>query len=717
MHVVNFSLRLYRFIKRHVNSFILFIKHSLNSTFSNLGSELVSMPFDFSLLTNPPHEVINLYHQHFFDILGSGWTQVKHKKKYSGFEGNNYSNKLEQKFSFFNKTENKINHSNRDHSEKLNKKLDKNYIPIDWQVDIKSGYRWSESTHYKFIRFGNFAGVDIKLPWELARMHHLVHLASDYSKNPKLNKKNKIEFQNQVIDFIANNPPCFGVNWVCTMDVAIRISNILLAYDIFKSSKCDFSNDFNTIIANSTYDHGKHIINNLEWYDGNRGNHYFSNIIGLLFCSSHLKITETSHAWFIFGVSELINEIDFQFHSDGSNFEGSTLYHRLVTEFAIWGTVLVLDNVNVFLRKYPNNKILKNIYKKNKRTENFSIFKNNSFVFLKRYFDKLKKTLCFLEDIMLYDGSIPQIGDNDSGRLFKLNPAYTKSNLIDFKKSYINLKYYDDLNDNIFYFLENHLQVDSFLKTSNSLLYQSLCRICNKNNLKILNKEYIHIKSLFKTKSCKKFDTIKSNTNIKILSEQKIRKYLEGINSIKTKKVITNYFSLTEVDYKAKLEIIKYESFGVYIYKSKNLYLLIRSKNHKVFPFSSGHYHQDQLSLELHVNRAPVIIDPGTYVYTSSPKKRNLYRSENAHFSPLINNEQYNTTNIFKLNEIYSSNVSHFSEYGFHGSVEFQNNLYERIILLKSNVIEVIDIVPNNSINKVQVKLPVSPGYGILKNI
>ena len=188
---------------------------------------------------------------------------------------------------------------------------------------------------------------------------------------------------------------------------------------------CNSTN--NKIIANTTYDHGEHIINNLEWYKGVRGNHYFSNIIGLLFCSTHLKVTETSHAWFVFGVSELINELDFQFHQDGSNFEGSTLYHRLVTEFAVWGTVLGLDNQKL-LTKYPNNKILQNIYEKNKRIKNHSILED-SFVFPVKYFEKLKRALCFLEEIMLYDGSIPQIGDNDSGRLFKLNPVYTKENL------------------------------------------------------------------------------------------------------------------------------------------------------------------------------------------------------------------------------------------------------------------------------------------------
>ena len=51
------------------------------------------------------------------------------------------------------------------------------YEPIDWQVDFKSGYRWSEKTYYKFIKYGHKLGVDIKVPWELSRMQYLIQLA------------------------------------------------------------------------------------------------------------------------------------------------------------------------------------------------------------------------------------------------------------------------------------------------------------------------------------------------------------------------------------------------------------------------------------------------------------------------------------------------------------------------------------------------------------
>ena len=51
------------------------------------------------------------------------------------------------------------------------------YEPIDWQLDFKSGYRWSDWTWYRVIRCGNIRGADVKVPWELGRLQHLPQLA------------------------------------------------------------------------------------------------------------------------------------------------------------------------------------------------------------------------------------------------------------------------------------------------------------------------------------------------------------------------------------------------------------------------------------------------------------------------------------------------------------------------------------------------------------
>ena len=76
-------------------------------------------------------------------------------------------------------------------------------------------------------------------------MQHLPQLAIFY-KNTN-DDKFRIEFQNQVLDFISTNPPNFGINWVCSMDVGIRSANLLLAYDIFKSKSVIFPNYFSSI--------------------------------------------------------------------------------------------------------------------------------------------------------------------------------------------------------------------------------------------------------------------------------------------------------------------------------------------------------------------------------------------------------------------------------------------------------------------------------------
>ena len=49
-----------------------------------------------------------------------------------------------------------------------------------------------------------------------------------------LNKKRNVYtfIKNQVFDFIASNPPSYGVNWFNAMEVAIRGANLCMITDI-----------------------------------------------------------------------------------------------------------------------------------------------------------------------------------------------------------------------------------------------------------------------------------------------------------------------------------------------------------------------------------------------------------------------------------------------------------------------------------------------------
>ena len=65
---------------------------------------------------------------------------------------------------------------------------------------------------------------------------------------------------------MSANPPRYGVNWVCTMDVAIRAANLILAYDIFRAKDALFCPEFVNEFVATIHTHGKHIVHNLEWY-------------------------------------------------------------------------------------------------------------------------------------------------------------------------------------------------------------------------------------------------------------------------------------------------------------------------------------------------------------------------------------------------------------------------------------------------------------------
>lgn len=315
---------------------------------------------------------------HEFDLLGSGWVRVYPGMQCLGIENVKYPPQEQEG----------VSRTNQEESKRLKKWIQKEYQPIDWQIDFKSGYRWSEKTWSREIRYGSELGADVKVPWELSRMQHLSFLAWGFLQTSQ--DQYRIEFQNQIFDFLSSNPPRFGVNWVCTMDVGIRIANWLIAYDLFHAFGAELSEEFKKVFARAVYEHGFHIFHHLEWDPHLRSNHYLANIAGLLFAAAYLPETVETKRWLEFSIEELKKEVLLQFHPDGSNFEGSTSYHRLSTEMVLFATSLAMDLGTQFSEEY----LL-----------------------------RTQKMADFIEDTTKPDGQIAQFGDNDSGRFIKMVPS------------------------------------------------------------------------------------------------------------------------------------------------------------------------------------------------------------------------------------------------------------------------------------------------------
>jgi hypothetical protein len=249
------------------------------------------------------------YLEHRFDLLGSGWTKVSRGMRCRGMEGHRYDPSGPPKASGHAHAMSRVNRSNRDEAGRILALLDRGYEPIDWQLDFKSGYRWSESTWFRRIRvYGNPPGADIKVPWELGRCQHLPQLALLHAlwrdDRPADAARVFREFRNQVLDFIGSNPPRFGVQWACPMDVAIRLANWLSAFDLFRAAGAESDPAFENVFGRSVYEHALHVSANLEWTAELRSNHYLADLAGLAFAAGHLAPSEDADRWLAFVLQE-----------------------------------------------------------------------------------------------------------------------------------------------------------------------------------------------------------------------------------------------------------------------------------------------------------------------------------------------------------------------------------------------------------------------------
>jgi len=252
---------------------------------------------------------------------------------------------------------------------------------INWQEDFIKKVTWNPKTHFVKVPIIRGDGSDIKLPWELARFQHLPVLGKAYwlTKDEKYPR----EFVELVCDFMERNPVAHGVNWACPMEVAIRAANWVAGLYFFLSSPL-MTDKFLDRLLFSLWQHGSFIWNNPE--DGfPRGNHYLSDLTGLYILGTVFPEFKSAENWKGVCKQALEQEMETQVWADGSDYEGSTSYHRLVTELFL--AVAVLGEVN----QQP---------------------------FSEEYLKKLQKMLYFVLHYTKPDGSAPLIGDNDNGRLF-----------------------------------------------------------------------------------------------------------------------------------------------------------------------------------------------------------------------------------------------------------------------------------------------------------
>ena len=253
---------------------------------------------------------------------------------------------------------------------------------IEWHRDPMSGMRWPLD-HYTRVPLRMGGGSDVRVVWELNRLHHFVSLGRAYCLT---NDETIVEeFLSQFASWKSQNPPNFGVNWTVSMEVGIRITNLLTAFRMFADSPL-ITEEVTEQIVGCALAHGRYIRSNLEYSHRVRSNHYLSNLIGLFVLSVSLPELLQSQDWLYFSTHELMVEFENQVLPDGVSFEQSIGYHRLVLEI-----YSLFFSIGAAVGIKPSDRFTERLY--------------SMFDFVKHY---LKP-----------NGEAPSIGDSDDGRLVR----------------------------------------------------------------------------------------------------------------------------------------------------------------------------------------------------------------------------------------------------------------------------------------------------------
>jgi hypothetical protein len=411
---------------------------------------------------------------------------------------------------------------------------------------------------------------DIKRPWEMARFQSSSRIALSFYSADVQLIDECFDHFIELIDDFHENNP---VGYGVNWVNAMEVAIRMINILVASDVYHHLGKTIPKRVTRCISLHLKFILENLERKDGLGNNHYLANLLGLLFGLVYFPDWPEFQQRKKWIVKQFEIEIQKQFYKDGGNFEGSTYYHSLSTEISIWGMACLRRlNINVEMTTL----------------------------------DTIQRACSFLEAITKPNGDIPQFGDNDSGSIFNFLPRGEWMSPDALKKQYLNLNHWNCEDSPIYH--ENVLNVEKVM----NLFKESTGK---RNSL-----EYQVISTLSKDKEFFPNPTqifpFRQEGDINSYSNENI--WLIQFEEFDQAELISYYFPDTG------LAIIKNASFYLCIS------LLNRSKAHRY----RGHFHNDQLSIELWVNNKNVIVDPGTNTYTGNMLERNQMRSARAHNAP-----------------------------------------------------------------------------------
>jgi hypothetical protein len=631
------------------------------------------------------------YLAHRFDLLGSGWTEPAYGFKAKGFLGHSYAPsgpKAPDRAG--DGLEAIVNRANLARSRDIWRLIARpEYAPIDWQLDWRSGYRWTARRPSVTLPIPVDRGADIKVPWELSRLQHLPQLAlcailaSDGRSGFQPAMRYVTEIADQLADFIATNPPRFGVNWIGAMDVAIRAANIALTLALLAGAGLALPPAVSQVAANALEDHAAFVVEHLEYSETGRSNHYLADIGGVLW-SSWMLTGPAADARLIFAVAEIPKEADHQFLPDGGNYEGSTSYHRLSAEIVLFALSVILSFDRTALERLERAPAPRQHWRAEFPSlplHRYGSGNGGATIVPPVVWNKLRSAARLSRAVQGADGTIVQIGDTDSGRFFKLHPT-----LLPDKNS----------------FAENNLDHGGFADAVDVLFGaapqgQRLDAVVVQRLAGTLVAAQAAQQRQSVVADFGDLDALMARWHATPEALRRVRHIPLG----------------TEVA-SGGWTRASFPDFGLYLFRHDDLLISFRCHGapHPAAP--TGHRHDDNLCVEYRLG-AVQCRDPGSFVYTPSAKERNRYRAAAAHDVPRVRGQSLADVGhaLFDLKLNAYARCLYWRPDGVAGEVSGPSGAILRVLHTSARQLSIYDCVaPPAEIESLSPTLPVSLGYG-----
>ncbi len=254
---------------------------------------------------------------------------------------------------------------------------------VNWHYEPVSG-KQSPLKHWKqFDELNSDDTGDKKIIWELNRHQHFFTLGIAYWLTD--DERYAATFVRHLDSWMEQNPPGIGVNWLSSLEVAMRSISWIWAFQFFKDSK-SFSAEVFQEALKFLYLHGKHLEKYLSTYYS-PNTHLTGEALGLYYLGTQFPMFQRADYWRKIGQEILLAELDRQILADGVYFEQSTWYQRYTAEFYTHFLVLKTLSGNGIEAKHQENLV-----------------------------SKLQSMMDYLMYITRPDGTTPLIGDDDGGR-------------------------------------------------------------------------------------------------------------------------------------------------------------------------------------------------------------------------------------------------------------------------------------------------------------